>query len=91
MPTPASTIPPTPETIDVYPAAILAFRKAFAEERRRHGVMKEDARLPLWAARDAVMAVRLEMGPEEAERLAQLATAWAAQAHPAWFWALKEE
>ena len=91
MPTPASTIPPTPETIDVYPAAILAFRKAFAEERRRHGVMKGDARLPLWAARDAVMAVRIEMGPEEVERLAQQATAWAAQAHPAWFWALKEE
>jgi hypothetical protein len=86
MPTPASTIPPTEETRDVYRAAVLAYREAFAAERRRHGVMKADAGVPLWPARDAVMAMRSEMGSGEAECLAQQDCAPAAQAHNEWFW-----
>jgi hypothetical protein len=87
MSTPAATIPPTVATVEIYRVAVLAYRKSFAEEVRLHGFKKADKRVPLRVARNAVMAFRPEMGPDESERLAHQATAWTAQAHNDWFWA----
>ena len=83
-PTPENVQPPTDETVDAYRAAVLAYRKAYAIERKKG--MRLNPHVPLKSATDAVMAVNQDIGPEEAERLAQKACAWAAQAHRDWFW-----
>ncbi len=83
-PTPDSVQPPTGETVEAYRAAVLAYRAAFAIERRNG--MRANPHVPLRAARDAVMAVRPGIEADEAERLAQKACAWAAQAHRNGFW-----
>jgi len=86
MPTPASTTPPTEETRDAYRAAVLAYREAFAGERRRRGVMRANPHVPNRAAADAVKAVRPDLDDHAAGRLAHEATSWAAQTHTKWFW-----
>jgi hypothetical protein len=87
MPTPAAVEPPTPENVHLYRAAVLAWRKAAIEERsRRVDVRLSNPHVAEHAAARAVHALAPEMTFEQADRLAQQATNWAAQAHHRWFW-----
>jgi hypothetical protein len=86
MPTPASTVPPTQESIEAYRAAILAYLQAFKAEREKWGLMKMNPHIPKHAAAEAVLRVSPGLTYEQAHALAHQATAWAAQAHKEWFW-----
>ena len=48
---------PAEETIEAYRAAVIAYRKAFKEERDKHGEVKMNPHVAKAAARDAVMEV----------------------------------
>ena len=88
MPTPSAIEPPTPETVHLYRAAAIAYRKAWRDELRRHDGNHKLANphVPLHAAALAVRQLAPEMTFEQARIFAQKACAWAAQAHNAWCW-----
>ena len=87
MTTPAPVEPPTHENLHLYRAAVLAWRKAEIEERSRHADVKlSNPHVANRAAALAVKALAPEMTFAQADRLAQKATNWAAQAHHVWFW-----
>ena len=83
MPTPSPVEPPTPENVDAYRAAVLAYRAAWRVEKRKG--LKADPWVPLDAAAAAVQAIRPGMTFGQSQSFAQRAVAWAAQAHHEWF------
>ncbi len=72
-PTPASVEPPTPENIDCYRAAALAYRRAHRLERRKG--LRANPHVPLRAATLAVWNLRRDLAYVDAEAFAQRAIA----------------
>jgi hypothetical protein len=81
-PTPSPVEPPSPENVDAYRAAALAYRKAWRVERVKG--MKANYHVPLDTAALAVQAIRPGWDYDRAWTFAQRAVAWAGQAHTAW-------
>lgn len=78
--------PPTPQSIEAYRAAVLAYRTSYWPLKR--GGARDDFLIPKTAAAAAVRKLRPDLTHSDAEALAHDAVTWAEEVHNECFWDL---